>query len=73
MANRLLFFMIARFICGAASLFVLLFVHIIAGLVLLGVYSLLTVGYYFYLYRLALAVFLLAQGRHLENQAAAEG
>lgn len=53
--------MVVRLISGAAAFFVLLFVHVVAGLALLAFWLLLTVGYYFYLHRFALAVFLLAQ------------
>lgn len=59
-ARRLLFFMVARLIVGVAALFVLFFVHLLWGLLLFAAWLLLTVGYYFYLHRLALAVFLLA-------------
>lgn len=59
-ANKLLFFMVARLISGVAALFVLLFVHLLWGLFLLALWLLLTVGYYFHLHRLALAVFSLA-------------
>lgn len=60
LANRLLFFMLARWIGGIVSVFVLIFVHLWAGAVLLVGYFLLSIGYYFYLHRLALAIFLLA-------------
>lgn len=60
LASRLLFFMLARLIGGAVSIFVLLFVHFWVGVGLVVLYLFLSVGYYFYLYRLALSVFLLA-------------
>lgn len=52
--------MLARLIGGVSSIFVLLFVHFWVGVGLVVFYLLLSVGYYFYLYRLALSVFLLA-------------
>lgn len=61
LANKFLFFMASRLFVGVAAFFVLFFVHIVYGALLLVLYVLLTVGYYFYLHRLALAVFLLAQ------------
>lgn len=61
LANRLLFFMLARWIGGVTAVLVFLFVHFWAGVFLLVGYLLLSIGYYFYLHRLALAIFLLAR------------
>ncbi len=61
LANRLLFFMLARLVSGAAAFIVFLFINMIWGGVLLAVFLLVSVGYYMYLHRLALTIFLLAQ------------
>lgn len=68
LANRLLFFMLVRLIGGAAALFVILFLSFWVGVALLVVYVLLSIGYYFYLHRLALAVFLLAARAEAEAE-----
>lgn len=60
LAHRLIFFMVSRAICAAASFIVFFFFSIQVGLVLLLLWVLLSVGYFFYLHRVALAVFLLA-------------
>lgn len=73
LAARLLFFMLARLISGAAALFVFLFVHFWVGLFLLLVWLLFSVGYYFYLHRLALAVFMIADGQQSAPAGATEG
>lgn len=53
--------MLARLISGAAAFIVFLFINMIWGGVLLAVFLLVSVGYYMYLHRLALTIFLLAQ------------
>lgn len=72
-ANKFLFFMVARLISGAAALFVLLFVHLLWGFLLLALWLLLTVGYYFHLHRLALAVFSLVSAVVDQAQQQPEG
>lgn len=60
LARKLMFFMLARSVGGVAAALVFLFFSIPVGLLLLICWLLLSVGYFFYLYRLALSVFLLA-------------
>ena len=60
LARKLMFFMLARSIGGAAAVLVFLFFSIPLGLLLLLCWVLFSVGYFFYLHRLALSIFLLA-------------
>lgn len=60
LARKLMFFMLARSVGGAAAVLVFLFFSVSLGLLLLLCWVLLSVGYFFYLYRLALSIFLLA-------------
>lgn len=60
LARKLMFFMLARSISGTAAVLVFLFVNILVGIALLLCWVLVSVGYFFYLHRLALSIFLLA-------------
>lgn len=59
--------MLARLVSGAAAFIVFLFINMIWGGVLLAVFLLVSVGYYMYLHRLALTIFLLAQHAQTEK------
>lgn len=60
LANKLLFWMVSRIVVLAAFFLALLFTSFVVSVALLVLYVLATVGYYFSVHRLALAVFTIA-------------